>query len=163
MDYGPPGSFVRGISLATILEWVAISFSRGSPWRRDQTCISCIGRWILFCLFVFGRWILYHWATTGKTSSIVMFSEMTLMKRDDPPRCKWAASSHSQTLTAQPEVSLEESVLPQDCSIEVPPEFAASWPALHISDMRAFTVVWASSLKWISLCMSGSVSLENPD
>lgn len=108
-------------------------------------------------------WILYHWATTGKTSSIVMFSEMTLMKGDDPPRCKWAASSHSQTLTAQPEVSLEESVLPQDCSIEVPPEFAASWPALHISDMRAFTVVWASSLKWISLCMSGSVSLENPD
>ena len=30
-----------------ILEWVATSFSRRSSWPRDQTYISCIGRWIL--------------------------------------------------------------------------------------------------------------------
>ena len=30
MDYSPPGSSVPGISQARILEWVAISFSRGS-------------------------------------------------------------------------------------------------------------------------------------
>ena len=30
MDYSPPGSSVHGIFLARILEWVAISFSRGS-------------------------------------------------------------------------------------------------------------------------------------
>ena len=30
LDYSPPGSFVHGISQARILEWVAISFSRGS-------------------------------------------------------------------------------------------------------------------------------------
>ena len=30
VDYCPPGSSVRGISQARILEWVAISFSRGS-------------------------------------------------------------------------------------------------------------------------------------
>ena len=30
MDYSPPGSSVYGISQARILEWVAISFSRGS-------------------------------------------------------------------------------------------------------------------------------------
>ena len=30
MDRSPPGSSVRGIFQATILEWVAISFSRGS-------------------------------------------------------------------------------------------------------------------------------------
>ena len=37
-----PGSSVHGISEETILEWVAISFSRGSsrPW--DQTGVSCI-------------------------------------------------------------------------------------------------------------------------
>ena len=28
------------------------SFSRGASWPRDQTCVSCIG-----------RWILYHWST----------------------------------------------------------------------------------------------------
>ena len=46
MDYSPPGSSVYSISQVRILKWVAISFSRGSSWPRDQTCISCIGRWI---------------------------------------------------------------------------------------------------------------------
>ena len=46
-----PGSSVHGISQARILEWVAISFSRGSSWPRDGTCISyisCIGRQIRY-------------------------------------------------------------------------------------------------------------------
>ena len=38
----PPGSSVHGISQARLLEWVAISFSRGSFWPRDQTQVSCI-------------------------------------------------------------------------------------------------------------------------
>ena len=37
MDCSPPGSSVHGIFQARILEWVAISFSRGSSWPRDQT------------------------------------------------------------------------------------------------------------------------------
>ena len=44
MDYSPPGYSVHGISQARILEWVAISFSRGSSWPRDQTHFSCIFR-----------------------------------------------------------------------------------------------------------------------
>ena len=40
MNYSPRGSSVHGISQARILEWVAISFSRGSSQPRDQTCIS---------------------------------------------------------------------------------------------------------------------------
>ena len=47
-----PCPSVHGISQARILNWVAISSSRGSSWPRDQTCITCID-----------RWILYHWAT----------------------------------------------------------------------------------------------------
>ena len=42
MDCSLPGSFVHGISLARIPEWVAISFSRGSSRPRDQTHISCL-------------------------------------------------------------------------------------------------------------------------
>ena len=38
----PPGSSVHGISQASILEWVAISFSRGSSRSKDWTHISCI-------------------------------------------------------------------------------------------------------------------------
>ena len=48
MDYNLPGSSVHGICQARILEWVAISFLRGSSQPRDQTCVSCTGRPILY-------------------------------------------------------------------------------------------------------------------
>ena len=49
MDCSPPGSLIHGIFQARILEWVAISYSRGSSPLRDGTqvsYISCISRWI---------------------------------------------------------------------------------------------------------------------
>ena len=55
MDCSPPGSSVHGIFQARIVEWVAISFSRGSSPSRDWTCVSCV-----LCV---GRQILYHCAT----------------------------------------------------------------------------------------------------
>ena len=57
MDCSLPGSSVYGLIPARILEWVAISFSKGSSWPRDRGRVSwgsCIG-----------RWILNHWATRG--------------------------------------------------------------------------------------------------
>ena len=42
VDCGPPGSSVHGILQARILEWVAISFSRGSSQLRDWTQVSRI-------------------------------------------------------------------------------------------------------------------------
>ena len=42
VDRSPPGSSVHGILQARILEWVAISFSRGSSQPRDRTKVSCI-------------------------------------------------------------------------------------------------------------------------
>ena len=55
MDCSLPGFSIHGTSQARILEWVAISFSRGSSQPRDWTHVSCG-----FCI---GRQILYHWAT----------------------------------------------------------------------------------------------------
>ena len=46
-DCNPPGSFVHGILQAIILDWIAISSSRGSSQPRDRTsvpCVSCTGR-----------------------------------------------------------------------------------------------------------------------
>ena len=46
-DCSPPGSSVHGILQARILEWAAISSSRGSSRPRDRTrvsYVSCIGR-----------------------------------------------------------------------------------------------------------------------
>ena len=42
MDCSLPGSSVHGILQARVLEWVAMPFSRGSSWPRDQTQVSCI-------------------------------------------------------------------------------------------------------------------------
>ena len=41
-DCGPPDSSVHGILRASILEWVAVSFSRESSRPRDWTHVSCI-------------------------------------------------------------------------------------------------------------------------
>ena len=52
IDYSLPTSSVHRIFQARILQWVTISFSRGSSSPRDQTCVSCIS---------FTGWqILYH-------------------------------------------------------------------------------------------------------
>ena len=41
MDCSLPGSSVHGILQARLLEWVAISFSRGSSQPRNRTQVSC--------------------------------------------------------------------------------------------------------------------------
>ena len=47
MDYSLPGSSVHGIFHARVLEWNAISFSRGSSWPRDRTQVShIVDRWL---------------------------------------------------------------------------------------------------------------------
>ena len=51
IDCSSPGSSAHRLSQARILEWGAISYSRGSSRPRDQTavsCVSCIGMQILY-------------------------------------------------------------------------------------------------------------------
>ena len=50
MDCSPPGYSDYGILQARILEWVAISSSKGSSLPRDGSCLFCIGRRILYHL-----------------------------------------------------------------------------------------------------------------
>ena len=52
IDYSPLGSSVHGIFQARILEWIAISSSRGSSQPRDQILASCVSH--------VGRQVLYH-------------------------------------------------------------------------------------------------------
>ena len=52
IDYSLPGFSIQGIFQARVLEWVAISFSRGSSRPRDQTQVS----------HIVGRRFT-HWAT----------------------------------------------------------------------------------------------------
>ena len=55
MNCSPPAASGHGISQSNILQQVPISFSRGSSQPRDQTCLPCIG-----------RQILYHWVMRKK-------------------------------------------------------------------------------------------------
>ena len=55
MDCSLPGSSILGIFQARVLEWVAISFSRGSSRPRDRTRVSRIAGMLLLLLSLFSR------------------------------------------------------------------------------------------------------------
>ena len=73
-----------------ILKWVAISFSRGSSWPRDWTlvsCISCIGRQVLYHCTIFAGAQSSRCSLFLKgffTSSVFIFLPFTL-----PPLVCW--------------------------------------------------------------------------
>ena len=83
MDFSPPGSSVHGISQTRILEWVAISFSRGSSWPRDQTWVSCTG-----------RRILYWWAIR-KAQSLITKKKLRSFKLTNKLSDPWVINSQS--------------------------------------------------------------------
>ena len=90
------GSPVHGIFPARILEWVAISSSRGSSQPRDWNCISCIfciGKQFLTtgslgslyitpinCSQIYvDKWLGYRASSKNKTSSSVIWKYLSLM------------------------------------------------------------------------------------
>ena len=64
MDCSPPGSSVYGIFQARMLERVAISSSRGPSRPGDRSCVSS-------CISCIGRQILYYWATWEEFLSVL--------------------------------------------------------------------------------------------
>ena len=71
IECNPPGFPVHRILQAKILEWVAISFSRGSSRPKDQSQVSCIGGRFFFCAC---KQILHHLAHQGSFSVLNVFS-----------------------------------------------------------------------------------------
>ena len=72
MDCSPQSSSVHGILQARVLEWVAISFSRGSSRPRDWTQVSCIaGRrfnlWATREALIEAKLVLYYQAPNRTT------------------------------------------------------------------------------------------------
>ena len=57
MDYSLPGSSVRGISQAKILEWVAVASSREPSQLTDRTQVLYV--------FYIGSWSFYHYHLLG--------------------------------------------------------------------------------------------------
>ena len=69
-SWSPWGSSVHGLSYVRILEWIAISFSRGSSWPRDRIHASCISH-------IAGRFF-NHWVI-GIESSIFNLLRISIM------------------------------------------------------------------------------------
>ena len=82
MDCSPPGSSVHGLLQARILEWLAISSSRGTSLPRDWAHVSCIGRrdslplshqgspWVCVCAYIY----IYACAHTHMLKLIKMYT-----------------------------------------------------------------------------------------
>ena len=103
MDCSPPGS--SGIFQARILEWVAISYSRGSSWPNDGihiSCISCIGRWILYHCTTWEAHV-YACLYINKDYLIIMYSHYmwhgTVLSESGWVSCKCILQSLGQPLT----------------------------------------------------------------
>ena len=120
---GSPDSSVHGIFQARILEWVAISYSKGSSQPRDWTCISSVS-----CT---GKQIFYHWVTW----------EAWDLSRRSKNWCFWTV-----VLEKTPES-------PVDCKKIKPvhPEGNQSWIVIGRTDVEAETpILWPPDAKnWL--------------
>ena len=107
LDCSPPGSSLHGILQARILEWVAISFSRGSSVTRDWTGISCN-----FCLHRLILLPLSHVYIPSLLSLLLPISYMPslppllFLECSSPNQPKWSA------LPTKPQILLHPFHLP---------------------------------------------------
>ena len=84
------------ISQARILEWVAISFSKGSSWPRDWTYISCIGRHILYWANVVVKNLPHKAGDIRDTGSILGLGEDPLEDGMETYSCIPVWRTHGQ-------------------------------------------------------------------
>ena len=91
MDCHPPGSSVHVILQARILEQAAISFSRGSSWPRDWTCISGIS-------FI-GRQILHHLGNLKVSNSNLPKQFFSNMRGWVSVTYAWSGSGLNRSIT----------------------------------------------------------------
>ena len=77
-DCSPPGSSVRGILQARILEWVAVPSSRGSSWPRDRTPISRFLHWQAVSLPLAppgkAQWLSIQFSSVQSLSRVWLFA-----------------------------------------------------------------------------------------
>ena len=129
-----PGSSVHGISQARTLEWVAISFSKASSQPRDQICLSCIGRWVLYC------WATWELPLLTLSASVQSLSCVRLFVTP------WtAACQASLSIRSQPKPMSIKSVMPSNHLILCRPLLLL--PSIFPS-IRVFSNESALHIRW---------------
>ena len=116
MDCSLPGFSVHGIFQARVLEWVAISFSRGSFRPRDRTQVSCIaGR----CFTVWATREA-HWGAFFQ--SVVFASELkleTIGNKKSLSRCCLQSPVYATWFTAAKARKQPKCLTMNDCIKEI--------------------------------------------
>ena len=146
MDYRPSGSSVHGIFQARILQWVSISFSRGSFRTKGQTWISCVGEFFT-------------------TEPPVQFSSVQSLSQVQLFATPWTeALQASLSITLTPRVYSNSCPLSQWCHPTIPSSVVPvssclqSFPASGSFQMRQ---LFALSGQSIGVSASTSVLLMN--
>ena len=144
-----PDSSVHRVLQTRILEWVAISFHRGSSWDRDQTHVSCTAR---------GFYTIW---TTRKALSNLRFSSVAQSCHFcDPMDCSTSGLPvHHQLLElAQTHVWVSDAIQPSHpLSGPSPPAFYLSPSIRLFSEESVFHIKWP---KYWSFSFNVSTSNE---
>ena len=166
MDCSPPGSSVHEIFQARILEWVAISFSRGSSQPRDRNQVSCIaGR---FFTDWATREALRLWLISRSASSRGSWVPVLEVSRNtwsgvysekkvkgsvahlcptlcDPMDCSSLGSSVHGNLHTK---ILESTAIPFS-RVSFPPRIEPGSPALQVGSLPSTVLAWRMKDVWL--------------
>ena len=110
----PPGSSVHGIFQTRILEWVAISVSRGSSWPRDRIpvfCISCLVGGILYHWV----WVYYIMLLLSRFSCVQLCATPQTAAHQAPPSLGYSRQEHWSGLPFLSSMQESESEVAQSC------------------------------------------------
>ena len=134
-----------GILQARILEWVAISSSRRSSWPRDGTCVSCVGRWILYHCDTWEAILSCIWLYCSVCVCILRWA---FQNHQIQPAC----SGHLKLLPPSPDYTCTRLFLfSQHCLTHLPPHL------LPVQPPRALSVSFRHSLRMSIIRINTSI------
>ena len=110
MDYSPPGSSVHGLSQAGVLEWAAISLSRGASWPRDGTRVSFTGRWVLCCWAAWSSVVGFESEAVSAEDLLFIVLTHQLRRCQNRGDCDWTCALPLFHLAVDESHLLEESL-----------------------------------------------------
>ena len=162
MDHSLPGSSVHGTSEARILEWVAISCSRGSSWLRDWTYVSCTGGQSIFWFLLFSHSVTSHSLQPhGLQHAKLPYPSLSPRAWSNScSLCRWCHPAISSFVI--PFSSCPQS-FPASGSFPMSQLFASSWPRywtfiFSISHFNEYSRLISFRIHWFYLLMPKGLS-----
>ena len=143
MDCSLPGSSVHGIFQAIVLEWIAISFSRGSSRPRDRTQVSRT---------VDRRFTV--WATKEEDGSKTERGPRELPSPSTTWGCMWRGQSTTQEVGPHQKLNLPAPWLRTSQRLKPPP----LWYSVIIAQLwQCLTLWYERTVKYHQTCVESLI------